>query len=337
MAILFLKAVGKVLPSLNGKLSGMAFRVPTADVSVVDLTARLEKAATYDEIKVAIKEEAGGKLKGILGYTEDVVVSSDFYARISQKLGFSSKFKEFKIQNIIGSSDVKFPIRLEGLAYSHGAFSSEAIVSAPWVALAIRLRRGVWEYVRVNTHHLVVKELCVPEYLQFKEELVNGCNENVVLELDFAPFTAYFPRPTLTKSIGNEVEFLNRHLFTKMFHGKDIFIALTLILNNRFQTVNGLQSMLRKAGDYLSTLPADTPYSEFDHKIQEIGFERGWGDTAERVTEMFRMLLDLLEASNASTLETFLGKIPMMFDNSVSSRIFSFLTYARAQSTWQPE
>ncbi|XP_074321905.1 glyceraldehyde-3-phosphate dehydrogenase, cytosolic-like [Apium graveolens] len=72
------KAVGKVLPSLNGKLSGMAFRVPTADVSVVDLTARLEKAATYDEIKVAIKEEAGGKLKGILGYTEDVVVSSDF-------------------------------------------------------------------------------------------------------------------------------------------------------------------------------------------------------------------------------------------------------------------
>lgn len=55
MTILFLKAVGKVLPSLNGKLTGMAFRVPTADVSVVDLTARLEKAATYDEIKAAIK------------------------------------------------------------------------------------------------------------------------------------------------------------------------------------------------------------------------------------------------------------------------------------------
>ncbi|KAK1383922.1 Glyceraldehyde-3-phosphate dehydrogenase [Heracleum sosnowskyi] len=72
------KAVGKVLPSLNGKLTGMAFRVPTSDVSVVDLTVRLEKAATYDEIKAAIKEEASGKLKGILGYTEDDVVSSDF-------------------------------------------------------------------------------------------------------------------------------------------------------------------------------------------------------------------------------------------------------------------
>ncbi|GFY87359.1 glyceraldehyde-3-phosphate dehydrogenase C2 [Actinidia rufa] len=72
------KAVGKVLPSLNGKLTGMSFRVPTVDVSVVDLTVRLEKAASYDEIKAAIREESEGKLKGILGYTEDDVVSTDF-------------------------------------------------------------------------------------------------------------------------------------------------------------------------------------------------------------------------------------------------------------------
>ncbi|CAL5396000.1 unnamed protein product [Camellia sinensis] len=72
------KAVGKVLPSLNGKLTGMSFRVPTVDVSVVDLTVRLEKAATYQQIKDAIKEESDGKLKGILGFTEDDVVSTDF-------------------------------------------------------------------------------------------------------------------------------------------------------------------------------------------------------------------------------------------------------------------
>jgi glyceraldehyde 3-phosphate dehydrogenase len=71
------KAVGKVLPSLNGKLTGMSFRVPVDDVSVVDLTARLEKPATYEQIVAAIKVAAAGPLKGILGWTEDEVVSTD--------------------------------------------------------------------------------------------------------------------------------------------------------------------------------------------------------------------------------------------------------------------
>jgi len=72
------KAVTKVIPELKGKLTGMAFRVPTLNVSVVDLTCRLEKGATYDEIKKAMKVASEGSLKGILGYTEDSVVSSDF-------------------------------------------------------------------------------------------------------------------------------------------------------------------------------------------------------------------------------------------------------------------
>ena len=72
------KAVGKVIPELNGKLTGMAFRVPTCDVSVVDLTCRLEKGASYDEIKAAMKAASEGELKGVLGYTEDKVVSTDF-------------------------------------------------------------------------------------------------------------------------------------------------------------------------------------------------------------------------------------------------------------------
>jgi len=72
------KAVGKVIPELNGKLTGMAFRVPTPNVSVVDLTARLEKPASMDAIKAAVKAASEGKMKGILGYTEDSVVSSDF-------------------------------------------------------------------------------------------------------------------------------------------------------------------------------------------------------------------------------------------------------------------
>lgn len=72
------KAVGKVIPELNGKLTGMAFRVPTPDVSVVDLTCRLAKPASYKEICAAMKAASEGELKGVLGYTEDAVVSNDF-------------------------------------------------------------------------------------------------------------------------------------------------------------------------------------------------------------------------------------------------------------------
>jgi len=72
------KAVGKVIPELNGKLTGMAFRVPVHDVSVVDLTCRLSKPTSYDQIKAAIKKASEGPMKGILGYTDEEVVSSDF-------------------------------------------------------------------------------------------------------------------------------------------------------------------------------------------------------------------------------------------------------------------
>ena len=72
------KAVGKVIPELNGKLTGMAFRVPTTDVSVVDLTVRLGADASYDQIKERMKAASEGELNGILGYTEDEVVSCDF-------------------------------------------------------------------------------------------------------------------------------------------------------------------------------------------------------------------------------------------------------------------
>ncbi|ECF6076708.1 glyceraldehyde-3-phosphate dehydrogenase [Salmonella enterica subsp. houtenae] len=76
------KAVGKVLPELNGKLTGMAFRIPTPNVSVVDLTVRLEKAVSYEDIKKVIKAASEGPLKGILGYTEDDVVSTDFNGEV---------------------------------------------------------------------------------------------------------------------------------------------------------------------------------------------------------------------------------------------------------------
>ncbi|MBA0550333.1 hypothetical protein Golob_021288, partial [Gossypium lobatum] len=80
------KAVGKVLPQLNGKLTGMAFRVPTPNVSVVDLTCRLQKSASYEDVKAVIKYAAAGPLNGILGYTEEDVVSNDFVGDSSNRV-----------------------------------------------------------------------------------------------------------------------------------------------------------------------------------------------------------------------------------------------------------
>ncbi|XP_010535796.1 PREDICTED: sucrose synthase 4 [Tarenaya hassleriana] len=218
--------------------------------------------------------------------------------------------------------------KLEGSAFFEILRSSqEAIVLPPWVALAIRPRPGVWEYIRVNLHALVVEELLVSEYLHLKEELVNGSvNGSFPLELDFEPFNASFPRPTLSKYIGDGVEFLNRHLSAKLFHDKESLHPLlqflrvhcrkgkNLMLNDRIQNLKTLQHVLRKAEEYLTNLAPETLYSDFEHKFQEIGLERGWGDTAERVLEMIRLLLDLLEAPDPCTLENFLGKIPMVFN-----------------------
>ncbi|MCQ0112305.1 glyceraldehyde 3-phosphate dehydrogenase [Zhouia amylolytica] len=96
------KAVGKVIPALNGKLTGMAFRVPTADVSVVDLTVRLEKETSLEEIKKTMKEAAEGPLKGILGYTEELVVSQDFIGDVRTSIfdadaGIELSSKFFKV------------------------------------------------------------------------------------------------------------------------------------------------------------------------------------------------------------------------------------------------
>lgn len=219
------------------------------------------------------------------------------------------------------------------LSLREGPFSEvlkaahEAIVLPPFVAVSIRPRPGVWEFVRVDVSQLKVEELTVSEYLRFKEELVDGpSNDPYVLELDFEPFNAAFPRPTRSSSIGNGVQFLNRHLSSNMFRNKDTLEPLldflrvhkykghALMLNDRIKSVSRLQSALLKAEEYISKLPSETLYTEFEYTFQGMGFERGWGDTAARVLEMMHLLLDILQAPDPSTLETFLGRVPMVFN-----------------------
>ncbi|PWA89593.1 sucrose synthase 2 [Artemisia annua] len=204
--------------------------------------------------------------------------------------------------------------------------SQECIVLPPFVALAIRPRPGVWEYVRVDANQLSVEQLTASEYLVFKEELVGQSKSSYVLELDFEPFNASFPRPNQSSSIGNGVQFLNRHLSSNMFRSRDCLEPLldflrmhkhdghVMMLNDRINSMARLQSSLTKADDYLSKLPSDTAYSEFQYELQGMGFERGWGNNAERVLEMMRLLSDILQAPDPSVLETFLARIPMVFN-----------------------
>lgn len=231
-----------------------------------------------------------------------------------------------ELENVIG--DEKSKQILNDGPFSEVLMSAqEAIVVPPFVAIAVRPRPGVWEYVRVNVYELNVEQLTVSEYLRFKEELVDGqIDDHYALELDFEPFNESVPRPTRSSSIGNGVQFLNRHLSSIMFRNKDCLEPLlnflrvhrhkgtVMMLNDRIQTLSRLQSALSKAEDYLTKLSPDTPYSEFEYVFQGMGFERGWGDTAERVLGMMHLLLDILQAPDPSTLETFLGRIPMVFN-----------------------
>nr|CAD1840065.1 unnamed protein product [Ananas comosus var. bracteatus] len=172
-----------------------------------------------------------------------------------------------------------------------------------------------------------LRKLYVSEYLRFKEELADGQVTNqFVLELDLEPFNASFPRPSRSSSIGNGVLFLNRHLSSIMFRNRDSLEPLldflrahkykghVMMLNDRVQSLSRLQSILAKAEEYLSKLPPETPYAQFAYQFQEMGLEKGWGDTAQRVLEMIHLLLDILQAPDPSTLETFLGRIPMVFN-----------------------
>jgi sucrose synthase len=204
--------------------------------------------------------------------------------------------------------------------------AQEAIVLPPWVALAIRPRPGVWEYVRINVSELAIEELTVPEYLKFKESLVEEVPDAFTLELDFEPFNASFPKPSLSKSIGNGVQFLNRHLSSKLFQDKESLTPLlnflrahnykgtSMMVNDKIQSLGALRSSLRKAEDYLLSVPQETPYSEFNSRFQTLGLEKGWGDNAQRTLENIHLLLDLLEAPDPSNLEKFLATIPTMFN-----------------------
>ncbi|OMO86367.1 Sucrose synthase [Corchorus olitorius] len=231
-----------------------------------------------------------------------------------------------KSQKLLSVLDKEAGQALDGIVVDVLRTTQEAVVSSPLIALAIRPAPGIWEYIALDVQKLFVEELQVAEYLRLKEEIVEGSPKGeLTLELDFGAFNASVPRPSLPKSIGNGMDFLNRYLSAKLFHEDNLkflfeFLqihcqkAKGVLLNDKIQDVNSLQRALRMAEEYLTSLPSDTQYSSFEKKFQELGLERGWGDNAEHVLEMIHLLLDLMQAPDPATLETFLGKIPLVFN-----------------------
>ncbi len=209
--------------------------------------------------------------------------------------------------------------------------AQEAAHDGRSLTLAVRYRIARWAYLQVDAETLEARALNVSEYLHFKEKLVGADNPHP-LELDTEPFQREFRRLQETRSIGRGVEFLNRRLSSQLFFelGKGDRKLLEflkahragkrqLMLGGRIQGVRELQQAIRSAHDVLEGLPESAPWVQFERDLAELGFEPGWGATAERAGETLQLLSDILEAPDPGVLERFLARIPMIFSVAILS------------------
>ncbi|MBA0847692.1 hypothetical protein Goshw_021511 [Gossypium schwendimanii] len=176
-------------------------------------------------------------------------------------------------------------------------FSSaqEAVVTPPYVTFAVRPTPGCWEFVKVNSVDLSdVKQISSAEYLKLKETIAdeNWSKDENALEVDFEAFDFSMPKLTLASSIGKGLNFVSKYITSKL---------------------TKLQLALIVAEVSLSDLPRDTPYQSIELRFKEWGFERGWGDTVERVHETIRSLSEVLQAPDPQNLEKLFSKLPTIF------------------------
>lgn len=206
--------------------------------------------------------------------------------------------------------------------------AQEAIIDAPLVCFACRPSIGRWEYLRFHLETVAVEEIDVAEFLAFAEHRAapQVGPDAWPLEIDLRPFHRGFPFLKESRSIGHGVSFLNRklssELFVKLDNGDRSLLEFlqvhqhrgrTLMVNERIADTTTLRRALRTAEKYLAQQSADATWHDVGHRLQEIGFEIGWGNTAARMRETLHLLSDVLEAPDPNTLEEFLGRIPMIF------------------------
>lgn len=206
-------------------------------------------------------------------------------------------------------------------------YTQEIILDSESLYLLIRPKIASQEVYRV-LEDLTVESVTVQELLDLRDRFVNHFHptEGDVLELDFQPFYDYSPTIRDPKNIGKGVRFLNRYLSSKLFQDPrqwleslytflrvHQFQGTQLLINGRIKNQQQLSDQVKRALLFVSDRPDDESFQEFRFKLQEMGFEAGWGNTASRVRDTLEILDELLDSPNDEGLEKFISRIPMIF------------------------
>jgi sucrose synthase len=206
--------------------------------------------------------------------------------------------------------------------------AQEAAVEPPWLYLAVRSRIGRWAYLRLHVENVDAEEVSVSDFLAFKERLAGhqARPDEWPLEIDLAPFNRGFPKLKESRSLGQGVAFLNRRLSSELFQELDKgdkrlleflrvhhYHGRQLMLNRRITDVTELRRAIRQADEYLQKQRPEAHWDDVAGRMDELGFEAGWGRTVARMRDTLRLLSDILEAPDPAVLEEFLSRIPMIF------------------------
>ncbi|KAL3630365.1 Sucrose synthase 5 [Castilleja foliolosa] len=217
---------------------------------------------------------------------------------------------------------------LQGLLGYILCTTQEAAVVPPHVAFAIRPSPGFWEYVKVSANDLSVEGITSTEYLKYKEMTMSDqtwANDENALEIDFGAMDYAMPRLSLSSSIGNGLDYISKFLTSKLNSSSsaqslvDYLLSLNhqgerLMINETLNTASKLQASLIVAEAALSSLSNDTPYRSFEMRFKEWGFEKGWGDNADRVRETMHSLSEILQAPDPINMNRFFGRLPIIFN-----------------------
>ncbi len=206
-------------------------------------------------------------------------------------------------------------------------YTQEIIVENESLCLIIRPKIAHQDAYRI-LEDLTVEPLTIQQLLDVRDRYVNHYHpsEGDVLELDFQPFYDYSPLIRDSKNIGQGVRFLNRFLSSKLFQDPrdwleslynflslHQFQGTQLLINGRIKNQQQLSDQIKKAIAFVGDRPEEEPYEEFRFKLQEMGFEAGWGNTASRVRETLEILDELMDSPDDQVLESFISRIPMIF------------------------